>query len=125
MLVEPQLEAAKPLIAGMSETGSIATGSGLLGDVRFTPGSDRTADIPDQQLRASFRPVRRNEEPLFDHPVRSRDKDGWKIEANCFRGFQVDDQFKSARPLDRQVARTRTPPNFVDRSGRILHKLSI
>ena len=33
---------------------SIATGSGLLGDVRFTPGSDRTADIPDQQLRAKI-----------------------------------------------------------------------
>jgi hypothetical protein len=63
--------------------------------------------------------------PLFDHPVRARDKDGWKIEANCFRGFQVDDQFKSARPLDRQVARTRTPQNFVDRSDYILHKLSI
>jgi hypothetical protein len=80
----------------------------------------------DQQLRASFRPVRRNEEPLFDHPVRSRDKDGWKIEANCFRGFQVDDQFKSARPLDRQVARTRTPQNLVlDVPVPIIHQTRI
>jgi hypothetical protein len=62
---------------------------------------------------------------LFDHPVRPREKDGWKIEANCFRGFQADDQLKSARPLDRRVARTRTPQNLVDRSGRALHKLSI
>ena len=30
---------------------------GLLGDVRFTPGSDRTADIPDRQLRAMNRSV--------------------------------------------------------------------
>ena len=74
---------------------------------------------------ASFRLVHRNEEPLFDHPVRLREKGGWKIEANCFRGFQANDQFKSARPLDRQVARTRTPQNFVGRSDRILHKLSI
>src|ERR1019366_5240053 len=73
----------------------------------------------------SFRLVHRNEEPLFDHPVRLREKGGWKIEANCFRGFQANDQFKSARPLDRQVARTRTPQNFVGRSDRILHKLSI
>ena len=69
--------------------------------------------------------VHRNEEPLFDHPVRLREKHGWKIEANRFRGFQADDQLKSARPLDRQVARIRTPQNFVDRSDRSLHKLSI
>ena len=54
--------------------------------------------------RCQFQTRAHNEEPLFDHTVRSRDKDGWKIEANCFRGFKVDDQFKSARPLDRQVA---------------------
>ena len=32
--------------------GSIATETGLWGDVRFTPGSDRITDIPDRQLRA-------------------------------------------------------------------------
>jgi hypothetical protein len=63
--------------------------------------------------------------PLFDQLVRLREKRGWKIEANCFRGFQVDDQLKSARPLDRQIARTRTPQNFVYKSDRSLHKLSI
>jgi hypothetical protein len=36
---------------------------------------------------------------LFDHPVSLRDKGGWKIEANCFRGFQANDQFKSTGPL--------------------------
>ena len=41
-------------------------------------------------------------EPLFDHPVRPREKGGWKIESNCFRGFQADNQFKSARSLDRR-----------------------
>ena|ERR1700722_7184635 len=63
---------------------------------------------------ANFRLVHRNEELLFDHPVRLRKKHGWKIEANCVRGFQTDYQFKSARPLDRQVTRTRTPQNFID-----------
>jgi hypothetical protein len=33
--------------------GSNATESDLLGYVRFTPGSDRTADIRDRQLRAN------------------------------------------------------------------------
>jgi hypothetical protein len=33
--------------------GSIATEPGLSGDVRFTPGSDRTADVPDRQLCAT------------------------------------------------------------------------
>jgi len=61
---------------------------------------------------------------LFDHPVSPRQKRGWKIEANCFRGFKADDQFKSAGPLDRQVAGARTPQNFVYGSYRSLHKLS-
>src|SRR2546429_1160678 len=62
---------------------------------------------------------------LFDHPVSPREKREWKIESNCFRGFKADDQFKSAGPLDRQVARTRTSQNFVYRSDRSLEKLSI
>ena len=62
---------------------------------------------------------------LFDHPVSPREKREWKIESNCFCGFQADDQLKSARPLDRQVARARTPQNFVYRSDCSLHKLSI
>lgn len=37
--------------------GSISTESGLSGHVRFTPGSDRMADIPDWQLRAYKRRV--------------------------------------------------------------------
>jgi hypothetical protein len=62
---------------------------------------------------------------LFDHPVSPREKREWKIESNCFRGFKADDKFKSARPLDRQVARTRTSQNFVYRSDRSLEQLSI
>jgi hypothetical protein len=44
--------------------GSIATETGLWGDVRFTPGSDRTADIPDRQLRAR-RGHRRPPRPFY------------------------------------------------------------
>jgi hypothetical protein len=40
--------------------GSNATESDLLGYVRFTPGSDRTADIRDRQLRAIRRLMHRN-----------------------------------------------------------------
>ena len=28
-------------------------------------------------------PISEVSEPLFDHPVRLREKDGWKIESNC------------------------------------------
>jgi hypothetical protein len=51
-LPNPDIHPPKRLGLADFRSGSIATGSGLLGDVRFTPGSDRTADIPDQQLRA-------------------------------------------------------------------------
>jgi hypothetical protein len=39
----------------MSAWGSIATEMDIPRHVRFTPGSDRIADIPDWQLRAKLR----------------------------------------------------------------------
>ena len=39
----------------MSAWGSISTEMGFPSDVRFTPDSDRTADIPDWPLRANRR----------------------------------------------------------------------
>src|SRR5260370_30867714 len=85
----------------------------------------RIADSSRTSCEVRKVPIAEVGEPLFDHPVRPREKRGWKIEANCFRGFQADNQFKSARPLDRQVARARTPQNFVDRGRRIPTKVSI
>jgi hypothetical protein len=38
-------------------------------DVRLTPDSDRTADIPDWQLRANWRLIHRNKILLFNHLV--------------------------------------------------------
>src|SRR5258707_15632475 len=83
------------------------------------------ADIAQRSQHVRFVTISEVSEPLFDHPVRPREKGGWKIESNCFRGFQADNQFKSARSLDRQVARPGTPQNCVHRSDRILHKLPI
>ena len=99
---------AQRLLRAISEVGRRP------GQVRSSPNNRHVTTASACPFGANFGLVHRNEEPLFDHPVRLRKKHGWKIEANCVRGFQADYQFKSARPLDRQVTRTRTPQNFVD-----------
>jgi hypothetical protein len=76
-------------MSSMSHFGSIATESGPPDYVRFTLGSDRRADFPDRQLRATSG----SDAFLFDHligPDEQRRRHGNSDRAS---GVQVYGQF--------------------------------
>ena len=57
---------------------------------------------------------------LFDHFVRCHKQRLRHFEAECLRGFEVDDQLKLSRLHDRQVRWLRTVENATDRDARLV-----
>lgn len=53
-----------------------------------------------------------------DHLVRAQQDRLGDGNADCFRGFQIDDEFEFGRLLDRQIARLGALQNLVDVPGR-------
>ena len=54
---------------------------------------------------------------LFDHLVGAQQDGGWQLEADGLGRFEVEDEFKFGRQLNRQVARLLTAQDLVDISG--------
>src|SRR5260370_6393527 len=96
-----------PLMADISSfvsSGSFSAKSCRPDDVRFTPDSDRTADM----VVGPFRANKRHRNALFDHFSGSRQQGRWNVDAERFGGPEVDVQIKLGGLLHRQFTWLRT-----------------
>ena len=83
--------------------------------VRFTPNSDRGADIRDRQLRANKRHMQRSKMlSLFDHLVDASEQRWWHVEAECLCSPEIDNQFELGRCLHRKVSRFLPPEDAIN-----------
>jgi hypothetical protein len=85
-------------------SGSFATELGCPGHVRFTPVSDRTADIANGPVGATSRLMHRTKCASFDHLVsttQQRNRDG---DAERLRGSHIDNKFNLGGLLHGQIS---------------------
>src|SRR6478609_7764149 len=60
--------------------------------------------------------------PSFDHLVGAQENRGWKCDAECFGGLEIDDDVEFGRTLDRQIAGFCPLENLVyERSRTVVH----